>query len=178
MANSDDVTGNAKTETLKPEHSSDPRPSRLVMIATYCIGGIGLAVGFGTVHRTPAELSLACLLSVGLVGVLSFVRHSFMHRSDAARMGWDYGRRNNFQIEVGIANLAWGTAAILAVLLNWGLAVESALFVTLGTYITIVALMKTLSPGGQSRPLGPILGAATFGVALLYLGAVGMSAAT
>ncbi len=147
------------------------------MIATYCVGGIGLVVGFGTVHDTPAELSLACLLSVGLVGVLSFVRNSLMHRSDAARMGWDYGRRNNFQIEVGIANLAWGIAAILAVLLHWGLAVEAALFVTLGIYITIVSLMKTLSPGGQGRRPGPILGSFAFGAALLYLGALGMAAA-
>jgi hypothetical protein len=148
------------------------------MISTYLVGGIGLAIGFGTVQQTPAELTLACLLSVGAVGVLSFVRHSLMHRSDAARMGWDYGVRNNFQIEVGIANLAWGIVAILAVILGWGLAVESALVLTLGIYITSVALMKAFISGGQSRRLGPILGASAFGLALLYLGILGMAAAT
>ena len=31
---------------------------------------------------------------VGIVGVISFLRHG---RSDAKRMGWDYGKRNDFQ---------------------------------------------------------------------------------
>lgn len=178
MAHGDDTTGYTAANGSAPQRGTDPKSSRLVMISTYLIGGIGLAIGFGTVRQTPAELSLACLLSVGAVGVLSFVRHSLMHRSDAARMGWDYGVRNNFQIEVGIANLAWGIVAILAVILGWGLAVESSLVLTLGIYITSVALMKAFISGGQSRQLGPILGASAFGLALLYLGILGMAAAT
>jgi hypothetical protein len=178
MAQGDDTTGYTAAKGSAPQRGADPKSSRLVMISTYLVGGIGLATGFGTVHQTPAELSLTCLLSVGAVGVLSFVRHSLMHRSDAARMGWDYGVRNNFQIEVGIANLAWGIVAILAVILGWGLAVESALVLTLGIYITSVALMKAFISGGQSRQLGPILGASAFGLALLYLGILGMAAAT
>ena len=178
MAQGDDTTGYTAANGSAPQRGADPKSSRLVMISTYLVGGIGLAIGFGTVQQTPAELTLACLLSVGAVGVLSFVRHSLMHRSDAARMGWDYGVRNNFQIEVGIANLAWGIVAILAVILGWGLAVESALVLTLGIYITSVALMKAFISGGQSRRLGPILGASAFGLALLYLGILGMAAAT
>ncbi len=178
MTQGGDTTGNESAIDPARQHGADPRPSRLVMIITYLIGGIGLAIGFGTVRETPAELSLTCLLSVGAVGVLSFVRHSLMHRSDATRMGWDYGIRNNFQIEVGIANLAWGIVAILAVILGWGLEVESALMLTLGIYITSVAVMKAFISGGQSRRLGPILGASVFGLALLYMGILGMAAAT
>lgn len=148
------------------------------MIATYVVGGIGLAIGISTVNQTPSDLSLSCLLGVGAVGILSFIRHAILNRSDAARMGWDYGIRNNFQIEVGIANLAWGIVAILAVILGWGLAVESALMLTLGIYITSVAVMKAFLSGGQSRRLGPILGASVFGLALLYMGILGMAAAT
>lgn len=162
------------TETAK---TADPRPSLVVMIATYVVGGIGLAIGISTVNQTPSDLSLSCLLGVGAVGILSFIRHAILNRSDAARMGWDYGKRNNFQIEVGLANLAWGVVAVLAVVLGWGLAVESALLLTLGTYITIVAVMKAFIDGGQSRRPGPILGASTFGLALLYLGILGMAAA-
>lgn len=163
------------TETAK---TADPRPSLVVMIATYVVGGIGLAIGISTVNQTPSDLSLSCLLGVGAVGILSFIRHAILNRSDAARMGWDYGIRNNFQIEVGIANLAWGIVAILAVILGWGLAVESALMLTLGIYITSVAVMKAFLSGGQSRRLGPILGASVFGLALLYMGILGMAAAT
>ena len=152
--------------------------SRIAMIATYVVGGIGLMIGFVTVNQTPRELTLTCLLSVGAVGVLSFVRHGLLHRSDAARMGWDYGTRNNFQIEVGIANLAWGVIAILAVALDWGLAVEAALLLTLGAYMVGVALFKLFVPGDKGLNVGAVIGATSFGGALLYLGIAGMSAAT
>jgi hypothetical protein len=148
------------------------------MILTYIVGAIGLAVGNFTVAKTPADLTLACLLAVGGVGILSFVRHSLLHRSDAARMGWDYGKRNNFQIEVGLANLAWGVVAILAVILNWGLTIESGLFLVEGVYMGSVAIMAIVSPGGQRRDVGGIVATAAFGAVLLYVGIVGMSAAT
>lgn len=163
------------TETTK---TADPRPSLFVMIATYVVGGIGLAIGISTVNQTPSDLSLSCLLGVGAVGILSFIRHAILNRSDAARMGWDYGKRNNFQIEVGIANLAWGVVAILAVLLGWGLKVESALFLTLGIYIASVAAMNLFSPGDQRREIRPLIATAIFGAILLYLGIAGMCAAT
>jgi hypothetical protein len=93
-------------------------------------------------------------------------------------MGWDYGKRNNFQIEVGLANLAWGVVAILAVILNWGLTIESGLFLVEGVYMGSVAIMAIVSPGGQRRDLGGIVAIAAFGAVLLYVGVVGMSAAT
>ncbi len=100
---------------MKPD---DPRISMWLMNLTYVVGGIGLAIGYSTVNDTPASLSLAALLAVGGSGVLSWLRHSVFHRSDAKRMGWDLGQRNNFQIEVGIANLAWGILAILSVIFD------------------------------------------------------------
>ena len=61
--------------------------------------------------RAPASVAL---WSVGALGVAAFVRHAVLHRSDAARMGWDLGRRNNFQIEVGMASgLAYFAIAAL-----------------------------------------------------------------
>ncbi|MTA18139.1 MAG: hypothetical protein F2561_02425 [Actinobacteria bacterium] len=149
-----------------------------MMILTYIVGGIGLVIGTSTVTKTPADLTLACLLAVGGVGILSFIRHALLHRSDAARMGWDYGKRNNFQIEVGIANLAWGVVALLAVILNWGLTIEAGLFLVEGVYISSVALMTIVSPGGQRRDIGGIIATSAFGAVLLYVGILGMSAAT
>lgn len=93
--------------------------------------------------------------------------------------GWagNYGRRNNFQIEVGLANLAWGLVAVLAVALDWGLAVQAATFLTFGIYLTAVAVMQVVSPGGKRRAPGPMIGIASFGVLLIIVGYVGMSAA-
>ena len=42
-------------------------------------------------------------------------------------MKWDPGgRTDNFQIEVGMANLAWGVVAIASVLLDWGTYAQAA----------------------------------------------------
>ena len=156
---------------------ADPRPSWWLMLATYAVGGTGLALAFGGLQQDPPSLAAGCLLAVGAGGVLSFVRHSLFHRSDAARMGWDLGRRNNFQIEVGLANLAWGLAAILAVVLGWGLAAQALTFLVFGFYLLAVAAMQVFSPGGQGRPLGPLLGIASFGFMLTLVGFMGMAAA-
>lgn len=67
--------------------SADPAVSARLMLATYIVGGVGIAVGLYTLPMTPPSLTLACLLAVGGTGLLSFVRHSVFHRSDAARMG-------------------------------------------------------------------------------------------
>ncbi len=147
------------------------------MALTYAVGAVGLVVGFSTVGDDPASLSLAALLAVGGGGILSFVRHSLLHRSDAARMGWDLGVRNNFQIEVGIANLSWGVVAVLAVVLDWGLAVESAMFLTFGAYLTLCGLMVLTTPKGEHRrDPASLIGLLSFGVMLLVVGGLGMRA--
>ena len=157
--------------------SASPRPSAIVMGLTYLVGAAGLFIGFITIGHTPASLRWATLLAVGGGGILSFVRHSLLHRSDAARMGWDLGVRNNFQIEVGIANLAWGVVAVLAVVLDWGLAVEAATFLTFGIYLTGCAVMVITTPKGEhKRDLASIIGIATFGIMLIVLGTMGMNA--
>ncbi len=148
------------------------------MLATYAVGAAGLFIGFSTVNGNDPDLTLACFLAVGMCGLLSFVRHSLFHRSDAARMGWDYGRRNNFQIEVGFANLAWGAVAVLAAALGWGLAVESALFLVVGAYMGSVAVMQVFFPGNQGRATGAMIGSTAYAAVMLALGIMGMSAAT
>lgn len=164
-------------KTSNEEGMSNPRISHLLMVATYLVGGLGLAFGYSTINDNPANLTLAALLAVGAAGVLSFLRHSVFHRSDAIRMGWDSGQRNNFQIETGIANLAWGLLAILAVVLDWGLTAEAASLLTFGFYMDVVALMLILFPGSKRRPPAVIGAMVAFGVALTVLGFMGMAAA-
>jgi hypothetical protein len=148
------------------------------MLATYILGGIGIGIGMYTLQWNPPSLSIGCLLAVGATGVVSFVRHAVFHRSDAARMGWDYGARNNFQIEVGLANLAWGSVAVLAVVLGWGLAVEAALFLVFAVYMLAVVVLNVTSTRAEGRrAIGPLLAAAAFGMMLLVVGIWGMLAA-
>ena len=105
-------------------------------------------------------------------------RHGLIERrSDAARMGWDLGRRNNFQIEVGLANLAWGLAAIIVVALNLPIATQAAVCLTMGIYLFAVFVMQLLFPGGQRRGIGPLIGIGTFGAGLIIMGGPGLAAA-
>lgn len=160
-----------------PDQEVSPRPATFLMIATYVVGGIGIFIAFNELNGEPPSLSTAALLAVGGAGLLSFVRHSIFHESDAARLGWGIGRRNNFQIEVGLANLAWGVLAILAVALDWGLAVEAASFLVFGFYITSVGVMLLVTPAtDRTRPWRQVILMWLFGIMLLWIGFAGMAA--
>lgn len=155
-----------------------PTPAAIAMFLTYAVAGYGIYLGLSGVTQTPPTLSTATLWAVGGGGGLSFIRHALLHRSDAVRSGWDFGRRNNFQIEVGLANLAWGLLGVLAVIFDWGMKVEAASFLVFGFYIASVALMLAPSLGGQEpRSWLSTVATAAFGVTLVWVGILGMGAA-
>jgi hypothetical protein len=80
------------------------------------IGSIGIFFGFYFLTSNPgASLRLVTLMTVGIVGVLGFVRHVIFHKSDAKRLGWETDRPD-WMFEVGFANLAFGVIGILSVL--------------------------------------------------------------
>jgi hypothetical protein len=83
---------------------------------------------------------VAAAVLVGVVGLLSFLRHSVFYRSDQARMGWTQDRPE-FQLEVGYANLAIGLLAILAAGLNWGPLACAISLLTYGTYLLCALLL-------------------------------------
>jgi hypothetical protein len=155
----------------------DPRISKYLMLATYVIGGAGIFIGYQTVYDDPPSLTLAALLGVGIAGVLSWLRHSVFHRSDAKRMGWDLGVRNGFQIETGVANLAWGVMAILAVAFDWGIVAEGASLLVFGLYLASCSVMVALSPkDDKGHRAGAIIGMAAAAVFLVNLGIQGIVA--
>lgn len=157
---------------------ADRRAAVVLMALTYVAGFVGIAIGFSTISAKPPSLSIAALLAVGLAGGLSFLRHSVFHRSDAARMGWVNGKRNNFQIEVGLANLAWALLAVAAVAFGWGLRVQASSFLVFGFYLLAVAVfIATVRGDGSSRPWTQVIGMGAFAVMLLVLGFMGMQAA-
>ena len=126
-----------------------------LMVASYVAGGVGVFLGFGA--DTPAKgLGWVTLLSVGVLGVLSFVRHSLFHRGDAARMGWELDRRNNFQIEVGLANLAWGLAALATMVWDWGIAARAVVCLVFALYMAqVVVLNLVLLAESPSKARSP-----------------------
>ena len=82
------------------------------------IGSIGLFFGFYYLSRDPsASLSVVTFTTVGIVGILAFVRHVIFHKSDAKRLGWETDRPD-WMFEVGFANLAFGIMGVLSVTLN------------------------------------------------------------
>lgn len=147
------------------------------MWLTYITGFVGTFIGFGTLQQDTPSLAFAGIVAVTIPGVLSFLRHSVFHASDAVRGGWNYGQRNNFQIEVGLANLAWGAYALLAVVLDWGLAAISAAFLVSGLYFASVTIFVIVSGDLKDRRIGPLIGIGVWSVVTLLIGFMGIAAA-
>ena len=156
----------------------NPRAANFLMALTYAVAALGIGLAFSTLSDTPPTLGLAALCAVGGGGILSFVRHAIFHRADAERIGWTSERTNAFQIEVGLANLAWGVYAVLAVALGWGLAAESAGFLIFGLYMGAVGVFEVISSRGENaRPWTQVIPSIAFAAMLLYIGFRGMGAA-
>ena len=59
-------------------------------------------------------------------------------------MGWDYGQRNDFQLEVGFANLAWGVVAIVGIFQAWDTQTLGVLVLLVGIYMLQAAVLHLL----------------------------------
>ena len=150
-----------------------PVPATVAMWVGYVIAGLGLVLAGSEPNATDALRPVA-LWSVGALGVISFVRHALLHRSDAVRMGWDLGQRNNFQIEVGMANLAWGLAALCTVAFGWGTNAQAAITLVFAIYLLqAFALHVMASRDGSedrrgARAWSPTLATLALALALGY----------
>ena len=146
----------------------------LLMGATMAVSMIGIFFGiFFLFLNGDLAVRIAAGLMVGLVGIISFVRHSVYYQSDQARMGW-HQDHPGFQLEVGYANLAFGLWALVASALNWVLVCG----VMLGVYATylLCTLLLHLSearareglhiPGNHSRAIRSAVSTGIFVLAL------------
>jgi len=159
-------------------HDSATRSATILMAGTYAIAALGIGLGFSALSDPDPDLGLAALLAVGGGGLLSFVRHALFHRADQQRIGWTSAHTNPFQIEVGLANLAWGLYAVAAFAFGWGLAAQSAGFLVFGLYMAAVAIYEVVNAGGPNRrPWAQVIPSAAFGLLLLSIGLSGMNAA-
>ena len=94
--------------------------SRWIGLSGMFIGAVGIFFGFYYLGAQPGlSLEIVTVTTVGLVGVLAFVRHFYFHESDARRLGWETDRPE-WAWEVGFANLAFGAMGLLAVFARLG----------------------------------------------------------
>ena len=149
------------------------------MQLTWIVGGIGLWNGFNSISSGDVESATQWVSAwaVGGVGLLSFVRHAVFHRSDALRMGWDYGERNDFQLEVGFANLAWGAVAITGMYQRWDTQTLGAIVLLVGIYMLQAAVLHLLELKEAKNPrYGSKLASTAYAVCMLWLGIKSLSA--
>ncbi|MFA5222656.1 MAG: DUF6790 family protein [Methanoregula sp.] len=91
----------------------------LLMGATMALSMIGIFTGiFFLFVNIDTGIRIATAVIVGVVGIISFVRHSVYSTSDQVRMGWHQDRAE-FQLEVGYANLAIGIWGLVAAASGW-----------------------------------------------------------
>ncbi len=93
--------------------------SGLISIVSMIAGTAGIFFGFFYMAEQPhLALRIVTLSTVGIVGVLSFVRHVVFYKSDMKRLGWETDKPD-WMFEVGFANLAFGFMGILSTVCNW-----------------------------------------------------------
>ena len=99
---------------------TSPEPASRLFTATIFASAAGIFFGIYFLFVDPEmAIRIATALMVGVVGLLSFLRHSIFYQSDQSRLGWAQ-ENPQFQIEVGLANLSMGGAALAASLSRGG----------------------------------------------------------
>ena len=98
-------------------------------------GAAGIFMGFYYLSISlQTSLGIVTLTTVGLAGVLAFVRHVIFHKSDSKRLGWET-ERPDWMFEVGFANLAFGVMGFLAVLASWGTQAQAVVLLGYAVYL-------------------------------------------
>ena len=115
--------------------------ARWISIASMVIGGAGIFMGFYYLGSAPqTSLRIVTATTVGIVGLLAFVRHVVFHKSDAARLGWQTDRPD-WMFEVGFANLAFGLMALLAIGAGWGTQAQVVVLLGYAFYLFQAAML-------------------------------------
>jgi len=114
---------------------------------------------------------VAVFLLVGVVGVLSWLRHTVYYRSDQARMGWTQ-ERPQFQMEVGYANLAIGVVALVVAVFSSDMLAYVLSFFTYGLYLcgALAIHVGEYRADRSSRRRKSILNTTFFVIVLFFFG--------
>lgn len=137
----------------------DPKASNALMMLTYVFGGAGIALGIYGLSSGggPKGLHWALPLMVGAVGIISMIRHSVFHVSDAARAGVESDPF--YMIELGFANGAIGILALIAYFGTWGPGAEAALMLTYAVYLGSALILFLYKGSTKGMDGGMVFGA-------------------
>lgn len=158
---------------------SSPEPAARLFLATMFATAAGIFLGIFLLFVNPAEaVLLALVVLVGVVGVLSFFRHTVYYRSDQACMGWSPDHPQ-FQMEVGCANLAIGVMALASAVLSWGMTAAAVSFFTYGLYLLGALAVHVrdirMEPSLRKKKMPSIVNTGLFVVFLFLFGAVALT---
>ncbi len=160
--------------------TAGPAIASVLFAATFVATIIGIFVTIYFLFINPdLAYRVAAATLVGVVGLLSFLRHSVFYRSDQARMGWAQDRPE-FQLEVGYANLAIGLIALMAAGLNWGPLACGLSLLTYGTYLLCALLLHAYEAMYvveiRARATKSVINTAFFVAALYIIGYLALAA--
>jgi uncharacterized membrane protein len=115
--------------------------SKSIALSGMFIGAVGIFFGFFYLGKNPQlSLEIVTVSTVGLVGVLAFVRHLVFHKADAKRMGWETDRPE-WAYEVGFANLAFGFMGLFAVFAKLGVQAQALTVLGYAVYLMQAAFL-------------------------------------
>lgn len=116
-------------------HSPTAREAALLMKATFAISMLGIFFGiFWFFLDVNISVRIAAATLVGIVGILSCIRHSVYYESDQVRMGW-HQEHPEFQLEVGYANFAIGIWGLIISVFNGGAFACGLILAVYATYL-------------------------------------------
>jgi hypothetical protein len=112
-----------------------------ISIAGYVAVSVGIFLGFYYLGQdVERSLAIVTVMTVGVEGVLGFVRHYFFYKADAKRLGWETDRPD-WMWEVGFANLGFGAMGLLAVAAGWGVKAQALVLLGYSLYLFQAAML-------------------------------------
>jgi len=144
--------------------------------ATMAIAMMGIFVAiFMLFVDVSIAVRIAAAILVGIVGILSFFRHSVWYKSDQVRKGW-YQEHPEYQLEVGYANLAFGIWGVIVAGLDFGALACGVVLGIYGTYLLCTLFLHAYEafggealhrPEHRQRARHSVISTGTFVIVLL-----------
>jgi hypothetical protein len=104
-------------------------------LAAIAVDAVGIFFGFFYIgSNTPLAITIVTATTVGIVGVLAFLRHVVFHKQDMAMIGWETDRPD-WMFEVGFANLGFGLAALIAMAAGMGTKAQATVLLGYAIYL-------------------------------------------
>ena len=123
-------------------------------------------------NKPQLSLAIVTATTVGVVGVLAFIRHFIFHKADAKRMGWETDRPE-WAYEVGFANLAFGVMGLFSVFGKLGMPAQALTILGYAVYLMQAAFLHgyqyfSSETKSAEKLWRIVIGTASFAAMMLY----------